>query len=218
MAYTLIDHTGKTSGTTTTAINSTGANLLVVAIAVDSGTMANPTDSKTNTWTGLTQTVVGTDTAIKIFYSFGGTVGSSHTFTQPASYGSIFVAAFSGSTSSPFDQQNGNTQASGTSVTTGSVTPTQDNELIIAVADIANTNTLQSIGGGFTTLDTTNGVNGVNYGGIMGYLIQTTATAANPTISWTGTAEAAARIASFKVPAVGGTGQSSQRMMMGMGC
>ena len=58
---------------------------------------------------------------------------------------------------------------------------------------------------GKTITNSLNGLDGVNYGGSLSYLIQTTAVAANPTYSWTGTAEVAIRIASFKdTPTVAG--------------
>src|SRR5688572_5662429 len=69
---------------TTTAVDTTGATLLVLACTWFNGTTVNPTvsDSKGNTWTGLTQQNNETATSIRIWYvnSATPTVGSGHTF------------------------------------------------------------------------------------------------------------------------------------------
>lgn len=201
MAFSLIAHTEKTGGNTTPNIDTTGATLIVICIAADNATA--PTDSKGNTWTALTTSQVSaSSTRSTLFYCVNPNVGSGHNFTQSASYGAIFVSAWSGNAASPFDQENGNTTTSGTSLTPGSITPTENSELVIVGICVGKTNSSPSINGGFTISDSIDGVTDVNYGGGMAYLIQTTATAANPTYSWTGAGEAAYRIASFKAAGV----------------
>ena len=57
MAYSLVSNTaasGTDSSVTTTAINTTGASLLVLGIAVDGAATPTISDSKGNTWTALT--------------------------------------------------------------------------------------------------------------------------------------------------------------------
>lgn len=199
----LVAHTGADNfGTTvtTSAINTTGANLIVVAICtVNNLTGATVTDSKSNTWSSSLTAVSGGN-LIQIFYLYSPTVGSGHTFTFTTSGGpttpSIAVAAFSG-TLSPFDQQMGATQTGAISTfQAGSITPTANNELIIAQASNYSTSTV-SINDGFTITDSVSPL--YNTGNTLAYLVQTTAAAINPT--WTyGTAQtyASAKIASFK--------------------
>src|SRR5207249_3237049 len=70
-----------------------------------------------------------------IWYVYAPTVGSGHTFTcstGSATYPAITVAAFAGAASSPFDVENGN-GTQNTTASTGSITPTQDNDLIITI-------------------------------------------------------------------------------------
>src|SRR5271166_2184940 len=55
---TLVAHTvaGSSNGTsvTTSGINTTGANLIVLAPVLNNGTTVTPTDSNSNTWTAIT--------------------------------------------------------------------------------------------------------------------------------------------------------------------
>jgi len=205
MAYAYVASTGTNTSTVTGSINTTGANLIVLVNALDTGTMTTPTDSKGNVYNALTASVVGTDDQVRLFYLFNPIVGTGHTFTQAANYGMLGALAVSGAVTNPFDQQNGATNAATVSLATGSITPSESSELIIGGWLVGGTNSAHSVGGGFTigTNNDFNGTNGVRYGGTLAYLIQTTATAANPTLSWTGSVPAAARIASFKdTPAV----------------
>jgi hypothetical protein len=206
MAYALVVSTtkqGTPNSVTSNAIDTTGANLIVVSVGFYNGTSPTPTltDSKSNTWSGLTARVGGSITN-RLFYCFGGTVGSGHTFTL--SDASIFpgmcVAAFSGSVSSPIDQENGAGSASGSTQAPGSVTPSENNELIIAgLGHDDNSAGAVSINGGFTAI-TSAWLTGNAEGCGLAYLIQTTATAANPTWDVTNSAAAgiAASIATFK--------------------
>src|SRR5216684_1966690 len=135
MAFSLIANTLKQtsdgSNVTTTAIDTTGANLIVL-LTVDNANHT-PTDSKSNTWTGLTVKAVNTVNT-RLWYSLGPTVGSGHTFTLTgvSSLPCIAAAAYSGAkTSSAFDVENGSNPGSGTSIQPGNVTPSQDGELVI---------------------------------------------------------------------------------------
>ena len=79
-----------------------------------------------------------------------------------------------------------------------------DGEIIqISVYDFTGAERLTTYVRPTKPIDETSGAFVVNYGLMMAYLIQTTAAAANPTGSWTGSANAAAVIGSFK-PAAGG--------------
>jgi hypothetical protein len=123
---------------------------------------------------------------------------------------SINVTAWAGAAASPLDQVAGRFEA-GTSVRPGSVTPTQNNELLIScMSNAYDTSTSsRSINGGFTISgqvgDSTN-----PYGaGMAGaYLVQTTAATADPTWAYSVNTWANAVIATFKTGEDGGGGVS----------
>ncbi len=198
MAYSLVS-SAKTTGTSA-GIDTTGATLLVIVQSAVSG-MSAPSDSKGNTWTKLTEQ--GGSGVTAIYYAANPTVGTGHTFTQGGTAGSLAVAAFSGAlTVAPFDQQSGAAWDGSSPDAAGSVTPSENNELVIAGAGSSFTG--PSIDGGFTIAQYTDFVGGTNYGSALAYLIQTTATAANP--SWTTTGGCAPVCATFKSSGGGGGG------------
>lgn len=210
MAYAFISGNtkGSTGGNAVTsdAIDTTGANLLVVSVSAYSVTPGSITDSKGNTWTALTAST-STTSRERLFYCVPTSVGSGHTFTysQSGTFPVIGVRAFSGAHATPLDQQAaGGSTGSGTSLQPGSLTPPGDGYLFVSGIIHGETGgTALLINSGFTSV-------GVNYSssnniaGGMGYLIQTSAAAVNPTWSWTSTQRAAAVMATF-VPAAGGT-------------
>ncbi len=203
-----------TTSVTSAAIDTTGATLLAVLVADyrdPSSGGSTVTDSKGNTYiTTLVREGFASITAAKWFYVANPTVGSGHTFTATAitgaCYPSICVFAFSGVlTVSPFDQEcdpgtRWHEVAPGSSLATSSITPTEDNELILAGLAFNAINT-PSINGGFSTPIQQQYGAGANFGSSAAYLVQTTATAANPTFSWGTSTDAAAVIASFKAAA-----------------
>jgi hypothetical protein len=207
MAYSLIAHT-KESGVntfTTPAIDTTGANLLVVFVVRHYGFSPTFSDSKGNSWTKLSDNATTGGTGA-FFYCFNPTVGSGHTFTLTGtSYGDIAVQAWSGAVSSPFDVEHVS-NTTGTSLATGSVSPNVDGELIVAGLSINVTNTY-NIDSSFTISDQIPFSSGSYYGIAAAYLVQTTKGAVNPTWSWTNSAAAAAAIACFK-PSSGTSGGS----------
>jgi len=108
-------------------------------------------------------------------------------------------AAFSGSSASPFDQQNG---AASTGLVTsqqpGSITPTANNELIVTLFGDSNCSSIPTIDSGFTITDAIAYNGSSNYGGAVAYLFQNTATAINPAWSITSSGNTVSSIASFK--------------------
>lgn len=207
MAYSLVTHTiagdgGTTSSVTTSAIDTTGAKLLVVGIMRDFNT--NPTvlsDSKSNTWTYIRGASLDGSIKVELYYCINPTVGSSHTFSNTGSFNfsSLAVSAFSGN--APYtilDVNSGSTNAS-TTIAPGSITPTQDNCLVITILGINSTGTPISINDSFTKTDELNFNSGVSYGGAMAYKIQTTASAANPTWTRTASGENASVMVAFKL-------------------
>ena len=185
---------------TSDAIDTTGYDLIIIGIATAVAGAANPTDSKGNTWTPLTGQGAG-DVFARFWYCIAPTVGSGHTFStsQSGTYPSIFVLAIAGAAVAGFDQQNGAASASATTLQPGSVTPSEDNELVVTLVtnnDLLNT---LSVNGGFTVAQQAVTVAFQAEGGGLAYLIQTSLAAANPTWSWGGGSLAvAAVIATFK--------------------
>lgn len=139
--FALIAHGGAVSANavnvTTAALDTTGANLIVIEIGSYDGNPANvPSDSKSNTWHSLTPKNVG-GAYHRLWYAISPTVGTGHTFTAAASsgacYPAISVAAFSGAhASAPFDTEVGTTvSGTFTSFQPGTITPAANGELLI---------------------------------------------------------------------------------------
>ncbi len=114
---------------------------------------------------------------LNVLYSvFTAPVTATGTPTITATFGAattkrvIHAAAFSGGlTSGPVDQNNNGSAATGTVITSGTMTPTQDNELIWGMA--GDSNNTPAVAGAFTSLAAEG-----NWQTRTEYLIQTTAT------------------------------------------
>lgn len=206
----LIAHTGSASGdtssVTTSAINTTGANFLVVAVSnFASASAATVTDSKGNTWTPLTTQVTPSSQRMLLYYSVPTSAGAGHTFTATGTvdFPAICVQAFSVVNTSPFESESGDKTDSSTTHTSlqpGSLTPSMNGSLIItglASFPASFPPPPQSIDSGFTITDDIPSANAVNFGCALAYLIQGTAGAVNPT--WTtAPSSLAAAMAVFK--------------------
>ena len=188
---------------TTSSVDTTGANLLVVAVSYY-GSANDPTlsDSKGNTWTGLTaRESNGTSPAVRLYWCKPTSVGSGHTFTaaQAGSFPVVSMSAFSGAATSPYDQESGTAVATGsTSYQPGSITPSENN--CVLVTGVATAGTSHSVNSSFNATATDNLASN-HIGGGIAYKIQTTAGAENPTWSWTTSTNRAAAMASFKASA-----------------
>ena len=211
-AYNLVASTSKqatgcTAGLTTTGIDTStpGADLIVVAISYY-GTVPTLTDSQSNGWTQLStygDVAVSNNHFITFFYKQAPSISASHTFTlgTEVSCPCIFVGAFTGSASTPFDLENGVALGLGTSGQPGAILPNANNELVVFALDTS---------GDFTSVDigsligsTFSEIGGTAVGGALAYSVQTTATSINPT--WTtSNAFRALNIAGFKAAAAGG--------------
>lgn len=190
---------------TTSGVDTTGANFLIIASA-DFVTRATESDSKGNTYTDLTAQNVSGSRGTQLHYSENPTVGSAHTATASAttSYPAVALGAFSGwATSSSFDQQNGATfTGSDNNISTGSVTPSEANEVVIAA--VTHSSSGATIPSGYTQIGQAS-ASANSVGLALAYQIQTTATATNP--NWvidTNSSNLAAVIATFKAAAAGG--------------
>lgn len=208
MAYALVNHVEAAlgvNGGTTGSIDTSGASFLVLSVGwYVGGTAPTISDSKSNTWTALTQQSWGGVSANRLYYCASPSVGSGHTFTASgsSSYSSMCVLAFSGSHATPYDQENGSGATSAT-IQPGSITPPEDNCLVVSGVCPSDSSGAIAINGGFTEYDIP-WVIGVNEGCGIGYLIQTTATAANPTWTMDASSFVTATSATFKAAAGGG--------------
>src|ERR1035441_1737711 len=122
-AVTLLNHqaTPINSTLTTPSFNSSGASLLVVAIAYNGGCGLAFTDSLANVWTALPPVASNTNYPIgQIWYTASPNVGSAQTLTlttPTACYATVFFTAWSGTSASPYDNQIGQLVDSVSSVT-----------------------------------------------------------------------------------------------------
>jgi hypothetical protein len=194
---------GGSSGGTTSDVDTTGANFLVLNVGfLSSAAPITVSDSKGNTWSSLTAQSTGTNASVQVFYAANATVGTGHNFTISAigSFSTACVAAFSNvKTSSPLDQQSGAGNASASTIQAGSVAPTENNELII-------TSVVSHLAGEPFTIDSSfaiaaqqDDISSCCFPSGLAYIIQTSAGAANPTWTLTGSAgQTAAQIATFK--------------------
>lgn len=189
---------GGSGGGTTNAVDTSGANLVVYGRPRFSAPTI--TDSKSNTITPLTeQTAVAPN--YLMLYAENAVTGASHDATAAggSSFSSLIMSAYSGAaTSSVLDQQAG---ASGVSVNRapGSLTPSEDNCLVVTGIGWDGDGLVLSIDGGFTIREQEAYSGGNNYGTAMADLIQTTAANANPLWTWDGSGhDNSATIAVFK--------------------
>lgn len=188
---------------TSSALNTTGATLLVMS--AEANTSQSVSDSNGNSWNGLTEQCYPNagDCAnfnFRMYYVYNPTVGSSQTFTCTGPYAYCTVTAWSGTStaSSVLDAQNGATALT-QSLSTGSVTPSTTNELIISAWG-ANAHPLTGIAvsGGLSILD---GQNLSTYAGPSydAYLIDSGSSAIDPAWSITSAAVGmTATVAAFK--------------------
>lgn len=206
MAFTLIASTqkGSTDGgatAVTPAIDTTGADLLIALVATwhfASGVAVS--DSKGNIWTPVVNQTQGLEVRVSMFRCRPTVVGSGHTLTftpvEPVFPTVHFLAFSCAGVAKPTDQTSG-AGANAGSLAAGSITPSDDDALVIAAAANANVGGGFSIDGGFTIAEQTSCAGGQHYGLGTAYLIQTAPAAANPSWTFSGAANASAVIASL---------------------
>lgn len=200
----LVAHTGAGSSTsnnvTTSAIDTSGATLLIVCVnSYQSAAAPTLSDSKSNTWTGLTTYELTAGGRVKFYYCDSPTVGSGHTFTLTGTgdYPAIEVVAFSGTISPAFDVENGKPGGTGGSQP-GSVTPSTSSSVIVTDVVIDATGSASSIDSGFTISDEVIYVGGQHFGAALAYKIVSTTSPENPTWTDPNTANEPINIAVFK--------------------
>ncbi len=175
---------------------------------------ATVSDSKSNTWTALTTREVGSAAVVRLYYCVSPNVGAAHTFTISGTsiFPEIAARAFSGvNVGSAFGAESAGGGGDGlTTLQPGSLTPSEDNALV--VTGVASYNeSPASINGGYTAAIVPKGGNCLAGG--LAYLIQTSAGATNPTWTLTGSGNATATAAWFKAAAVAG-GNRRRRVLL----
>lgn len=197
---TLVGRTTKfeafTEPLTTNALNTVGANLIVIAITTFfNASGSSVSDSEGNTWTALTNASIA-EAGLRLYYCASPTTDASHTFTiSSGSPVMIDVIAVSGAHASPFDDESTNGHGGGTSIQPGSITPAENGSLIVC--------SLNNLAGGSPSVDSGFSTNLASQEtsslwSASSYIIQESSTAINPTWSWSSTAAAACAMAVFK--------------------
>lgn len=143
------------SGTVTTgAINTTGADLIIVGINSFEAAVTPISDSAGNTWVNVISDI-STDPAVGVYlyYCENPTTSASHTFStsNDNGFGALSVVAVSGSaapgtvydTSNFFIQPNAN--AGTTTEQPGSISPASNNELLVLFSAIYNNSPAPSL-------------------------------------------------------------------------
>ena len=143
----------------TSAVDTTGANTLVVAVQYRSGKFSSFVDSASNTWTQIDveSALLSAAQRIRFYYAKNAATSTTHTFTltqTSADYGGIVMVALGGmDATAPLDQNSTiDIDTAATSHTTGSITTTQANEIIVAFGEIYNSSTVSDGSGGTYTV------------------------------------------------------------------
>lgn len=208
MAYAAINSVGwqssNTNGGTSASVNMIGADLLVVGTG-EQGSFNSLTDSESNVYTALRGTPDYNGAGVSLHYCVGPTVSSAMTFTLggTGTYPAMAASGWSGSHASPYDQVSSDANVFSTTIQPGSITPSEDDCLLVTFVETVTTDTVPSVSSPFAVLQAADGVSGICYGYGLAYEIQTTATARNPTWTVADFIEAAI-MASFKAGAGGG--------------
>lgn len=195
------------AGGTTTSANTTGANLIVIGLSYQQSSGANISDNKGNTYISVsTQAILGGSAGV-IYYCSNPTVGTGHTFTTTSHFCNIFMLAVSGARtlSTPSDQQNGASNAAGTSQASGNVTTSVSGELIFTLCGAFNPGAAPTITAGDTGFTIPSGWSvptSTAEAGAAAYKIETGTATENITWTSTSTPNIVSLIATFMPPAV----------------
>lgn len=189
--------------------NVTAGNLLIGYVyAGDANAIIAVTAADTlgQTWSQAVLQRQSTDKHVGAIFYFANTAGGANTVTFTFTGGTptdrCSVAEFSGAaTSSPLDQTN-HAEGSSTTPTSGSITPTQDGELLVCVAT-GDGGAVYTAGTDFSKNINVPDATNTRIGGE--YYIQPTAAAHNGTWSIASSQNWTSEIASFKAAAAGTT-------------
>ena len=183
---TFVAGTSIVNASTSGNINTTGANFIVATLSNFAGNSSQAfSDSKGNTWSSVANCNGGNAYA-GIRYSLNPSVGSSHNFTtnNGGGYAGVaYIRSYSGvATASALDGSSCTCTGS-SSGASGSITPANSNALLISGSS-ANANYSSGPDSGFTNRGANNANLLADMGGGIGDLIETTATAKNPSWTW----------------------------------
>lgn len=198
---------------TTSAINTTGADLIGCAVADENAETATPfADSKGNTWSLAGTAAMSEYGRLRVLYSRPTSVGAGHTFaaTPPATlnYPAVACVAFSGSKVSPFDQVGAGTSGlAATSLSGGSVVTTAAGNISLAGL-IQEQNNVVALAG-YTVFQRLFSFNR-SYGVALGWAVLSSPSTTAPAWSWASAMSAGAYPATFQafVPAAATPGPS----------
>lgn len=193
-------------GGTSSAVDMTGVDLLAVieAYYTVSG-VGTITDNQGNTYTAIDTLAGDATNGLRTAYKASPTVSSSMTFTAPTS-ANLVALGYSGAAASPLDGTNHSiAKTTGTSLAPGSKTPSEDNCLVVVGWSDPSSGVGSNGDGNFTSRYAVQFAGGSTWGYGAGDWIQTTASASNPTISWSGSAAVVVGQAAFKAAAGGGS-------------
>jgi hypothetical protein len=198
-----------TSDVTTGSIDTTGANFIAVCTGRYFDTAQTVTDSKSNTYTGLTSNPASGNNYTKIWYVKNPTVGSGHTFTAGTnSFSPILVLAFSGMlTTGGAQDEDGNDGSSVGTLQAGSAAVDVANSLALACSAYTHVGSGETVtvNSSFVSPPTqlVASVSGSSLGGAFAYKIISGSGTQNVTFDFNGTtmSEASSSIAAFEAAA-----------------
>ena len=167
----------------TPPIDTTASTLLVVAVPYVDGPTLVITDSKSNLWTPLTAYGAPGTVRMRFYYCLNPTVGFGHSFSVSGTLTPIIMFGFAGVVAYQTENGTGTSGATTSPQATGSVTPAADGALVLT-----GMTSLGEWGEGddFVTPDVFPLTQGISNGvqGSVGWYIQPTAAAINPSWSW----------------------------------
>jgi hypothetical protein len=166
-------------------INTVGADLIVVEIDAFSYAGCGLSDNQGNIWTNAISASAGNQNLV-VWYTHNPTTSAAHTFTDCQQSG-MQMQAWKGSIAvgNPLDSQVSSFQTSTTTWQAGSLTPSQNNSLLVAASSVqvGSGPFTYSIGSAYTITDFYGGSVGGDTNGAAAYLLQSIAAASNP--AWT---------------------------------
>lgn len=199
-----------TTSVTSGSVDTSNCTLLFACVASAATTLGTFFDSKSNTWTALTQQQGGgvTGVIVRSFYAANPTVGTGHTFSVASIAGtfpSLAVVGFTGVAAlSPLDAQNGVSNGTfpqvDTSQAVGSITPSAATNVMTACMAWNNAVTVVSIGSSYNITDTLTN-DGNHFAISMAYKLSPSG-AQNPSFAWTTADSPGGTHASFKAAPV----------------
>jgi hypothetical protein len=198
---------GSGNGFTSGSFDDTGANFRHAFLCQQGARDGVVSDNDLNTWQQASQVNGGFAAGLDSWYAYDivGDSGSTVSVTGSGTLPSLAVSSFSGvdDAADPLDQDAGTSNLFQGDIQAGSVTPSTDDQLVLAGLGALGDDDPPSIDGGFTLGPSVGAVGSQHLSVATSYLIQTTAAAANPQYTYNGTENVAINV-TFKA-ASGGT-------------